>query len=965
MSEAREPKIILDLSYRADVPEIKADNFNNFIQQEAFHRLRAILHAQLDDIKKSSQGGVGNYSGLMHDRCHNAVAILGGRGSGKTTFILNALEMLAAKIESPQQGGLSAEAMSHDFGRVHRLDVIDPTLIEHKEHILITVLSKIKEVVDARYRQHQRDECDSKWDRAYERVIEDLKKVGAGLPILKEIGSRGLDDEAWDNPQYVLQSGLDRARSGAGLERTIRDFIGSALDFIGKDAFVLPLDDIDTNFESGWPVLEVLRKYITTPRLIVLLSGDFALYSLLVRDRQWKLLKQLNKIEGVADSRRHHQFRLDVDRLESQYLQKVIKPGNRIELMPLSYFWEIEPRRNDFWLDFQNERLSLEEVMQHLTRWTLYSTKPADQNRLAMLMLRQPVRTVIHVLRAMENAGLLSNREQTSPEPEKLRELHAVLAETFLTELQSQGLIAERINLAPTEYVLNEVLSFLNRNDLWKEGYNLDPAFQDDAPSLASLCLAARLTRELRTAPALIFDYLVKVCLARDFLIDCSKEIRERTFRTLALDRLEPSRNTAARAVAFIRSANKVFDKRPSLQGTIGVYYNRSIRSGRVRAHYNIGDDKSHDAIIASSDYMRDYFDILMELNPKQRVSEAQEIGYYVNTWARLESQLKGNEGTGATFLRMVTVLLADEVRQKSTFVSALPLIGCLASVLGSQSAKEALQGIWTTTRSEILTAQGKYGDEEDEAEADDQEDEENEVEPIAFAEAVEAWRRPAQMKISSVEPLPVFVMARIWSRFSDALRKIDDIHSTKKYVGWLLHRQIVAFLNAFLVEEALHREQSAVVNQRGEKIGPDLGDPVATDRAFLRNASLVEQGILNAPIFLAIFACPLWTPYLKPQSDHDQVFSRHIRMWQDLVGSDANALESTIKIQYTTRVIRTMTHEFPNMHYLLNSLLVYSGQKLARHRPRRGGTSGGAEKASSDGGTDGGADGVILAATV
>ncbi len=182
MSEVLEPQIILDLTDRADVPQIKADNFNNFIQQDAFHRLRAILRAQLDDIKKSSRAGVEDGSRLMRDRCHNAVAILGGRGSGKTTFILNALDMLAANIDPPRQGGPSAEVMSQDFKRMHRLDVIDPTLIEHKEHILITILAKIKQVVDDHYRKSQREECNSNGDRAYERVIDDLKKVGSGLP---------------------------------------------------------------------------------------------------------------------------------------------------------------------------------------------------------------------------------------------------------------------------------------------------------------------------------------------------------------------------------------------------------------------------------------------------------------------------------------------------------------------------------------------------------------------------------------------------------------------------------------------------------------------------------------------------------------------------------------------------------------------------------------------------------------
>jgi len=797
-------------------------------------------------------------------------------------------------------------------------------------------------VVDKHHKDNQRHDKNDEED--YMAVTNTLKAVGEGLPALKEIGGNGLSAEAWDNPQYVLQEGLKRARTGIGLEAALQKFITKALKYIDRDVFILPLDDIDTNFESGWPVLEVLRKYLTTPNFIVVLSGDFTLYSLLVRDQQWKLLENLDRIEGgQVQPARHDELAREVNRLESQYLQKIIKPGNRIELLPLSFFWESRARRDDFDMKFngQHGAVSLDTAMRLLTLRTLYSEKQDDLHRLAMLILRQPTRTVIHLLRALEVSELVAGlatpelpatvppAQEPAIEPAGLREFHATMAETFLTELQSMGLMADRINLTPTEIFLTEVHTFLGRNNLWEEGYSLEPAFREDAPSLASLCLGARLGREMRTSPGLIFDYLIKVCGTRDIKIGLpTGTLINALMSFLALDRQEQAGITASRMIGAIRSQGNKVERRASLRGTVAVYYVRRNRRGSkgdqpvgIHEHFGIEDSKAtFDKLKAANKYVAGYLARNYDTTIPNILSPNQQVGFLFNSWKRLESQLTVTASPGPSFLRLVSIELADQSGQKSSFISALPLIGCLAALLNRANPEELLDAMGSTLRPYMAPSWAAPVTDTDQADGEDSPLPRQSVEakPTAFAAALKKWSDNAIAQLEAIAPLPPFVLARIWQRFQDTLAKIDDeVRNSERYVGWLLHRQVVAFLNAFLVEESRHRDDKSTMS---------LANPVTTDRYFLLNLKR-NQAASRPSIFNVIFSCPLWSPYLRPDTKPVKfdkgapgfpIFQQHL----DSI-SDQNEILTAIEIKYQTGIGKVQSHSFVNMHDVLNSLLV------------------------------------------
>ena len=116
---------------------------------------------------------------LSYTRIHNAMLIQGGRGSGKTTFLLNALRRLNASqnLNNSEEPDIAKVA-----GNLHVLPMIDPTLIETKENIIIVILSMIEAAI-----AHVTDDSGK-----MEKVRQSLAE---GLGLLDGIGRRQLGHE--------------------------------------------------------------------------------------------------------------------------------------------------------------------------------------------------------------------------------------------------------------------------------------------------------------------------------------------------------------------------------------------------------------------------------------------------------------------------------------------------------------------------------------------------------------------------------------------------------------------------------------------------------------------------------------------------------------------------------------------------------------------------------------------------
>lgn len=269
-----------------------------------FERVMNIVKKQVSKLDCSNTD---SFFSVEHQ--YNTISIFGGRGTGKTTFILSLLRNIKKEYKDEAQ----------------ILNIVDPTQMEEKEHIFLVILSLIDNVVREKIEQKKKmaagDSCCE--ERGWNHKLSSLAK---GLPTLD--GLNKSQYENWDDNWYIVESGINNVKSAYDLEKNFHELVDEALRIIGKKFFVLAFDDTDVDFSKGWHILETIRKYLTSPKLVIFLSGNLTLYSFNVRLQQWKQFKELKDFEG-------HDYKSQVNQLEGQYLLKVLKPENRIQLRSL------------------------------------------------------------------------------------------------------------------------------------------------------------------------------------------------------------------------------------------------------------------------------------------------------------------------------------------------------------------------------------------------------------------------------------------------------------------------------------------------------------------------------------------------------------------------------------------------------------------------------------------------------
>lgn len=248
----------------------------------------------VDDVPKNSES-------FNETRSHKAISIDGERGTGKTSVLVN----LRSYLESHHK----------EFaGDIHILEPIDPTLLEDGEslflHIIVAAVLQDKDIKAAQCR-------DINKSRVFTHKLEEL--------------AHGL--ESVDLQQS--QRGMDKIRSLYGskhLANCVEAFLKSALDLIGKRILILPIDDVDTSLNRAFENLEILRRYLTSPYVLPIVSGDRDLYD----EVCWRDFHgRLNK-----DSSYNRKKSYDIAKeLAIEYQRKILPLPRRLSMPAVSDYW--------------------------------------------------------------------------------------------------------------------------------------------------------------------------------------------------------------------------------------------------------------------------------------------------------------------------------------------------------------------------------------------------------------------------------------------------------------------------------------------------------------------------------------------------------------------------------------------------------------------------------------------------
>jgi hypothetical protein len=894
------------------IPIHESSDARVFSEESSIIQVEALN--DLQDRVKETLGRIKDFSNSLESddlwerlRHHDVITILGGRGTGKTTFILNALHSL-----SRAEKGLD----------LINLGIIDPTLVECRESIFLNIISRIRQKVD-NWRNSPSLGAPSELGK-YDQFQRQLQVLAKGLSQLNGIGSKALMHDAWDEPEFIMEEGLNNVQQGEALERDFHLFIKAALDCLGKKAFIMAFDDIDTNFSNGWDVLEILRKYLTSPQLVVLLSGDFDLYSNLVRMKQWEhfdkeFLKKEFDTGSKADAVR---FRNRVDSLEDQYMLKILKPSRRIELKRLEQVvaeYTVSVLRKDG--DVTPEGLS--ESLREMLITNYHLTKSTGLPAATLHLIKQPVRTVIQILRGIEE---LNCESSTQDQLSSAFAMHDRMARIFATPLRHLGFQGPKDILATRErFGMNTLALRLQQNGLLEDGAALPPTLGSDDRNSMALVMGGHYATAIHQQPGLLFDYFIKVLLTRDEVGERDEETQQEYLKLVSLEVDDLCSITALKHGVYSQRITYKSGERPINRGYLRLsakWIQRQSALERIQTLWctpELTKGQLDEEVIPDgvNEHVTDFLN-----SPGWKdisVKHNQLIGKYYNISDSLSKYITSWHKAIANLL---LVGINDGGRKTAYFLSAyrlVALIGLLAEFDKGELEDALKRTLWPKA---IRKEQGAVDDKdpdvlqgEDDDTPDDQNTNFDSLED--FLEAVDAWKSSSKGQESGIKPLPLQVYADIWSRFQDTIDKIaeelKDLHA-----GFVIERFVVAFLNACLVEECLHNKQDIQLN---------LDRPISAEDNFVQNLAKIRSDLVPKeiyPLFSWVFACPVWSILLGPDSQSMKIHQEFLSQIYKQPTSEGSTTPAFAEVHYSGAYFR-------NLYPLLNTLAVSYAHKQTK----------------------------------
>lgn len=304
---------------------------NELWQQQAAH----VLAEHLERFGKQAAERISNKCRRnTSNNIHNAILVSGGRGTGKSVFLKNA--------EAIWENHAKAK---NDLPNLYFTPLIDPTLLQDHDNFTNVLIAHIYNQVIYKLKSSQRHS--SEYEINEKKFYDSLRKLA----------------EAIEQPGDISEhTGLDKIiqySSGIKIDKLFYEFVSSAKPILNCDAIVLPIDDVDMALSKAYSVLEEIRRRLSCPDIIPIVSGDLELYQHLVK---LKLANDLNSTLPHND--KYIQFRDEKSKeLSEAYVTKILPNQYRIALQPIEDLVSIltiqdpqltPPNHNQSYQDYQH-----------------------------------------------------------------------------------------------------------------------------------------------------------------------------------------------------------------------------------------------------------------------------------------------------------------------------------------------------------------------------------------------------------------------------------------------------------------------------------------------------------------------------------------------------------------------------------------------------------------------------------
>lgn len=315
-------------------PKATIENKDNFIYADELDKVVKLIHERIIDITQIENSfDKFNIKQTFEElRMHDTILIDGKRGSGKTTFLLNVKAELERKNKNDNDKS----------NNVKILDSIDPNQLDEKSNILLILLAHIyTELVT--YIQKNLDRNHNKKDE-YKKLTTMLHNITSAISATQE---RNYEDDY--HKLYNLHQSLI-------IDETLHDFFSQVCDFFKVQALILPIDDIDMDFIHGYKVVDSIRKYLSTPKIIPIISIDTTQIYALIKTEHYKHFGY-SKHGSKSDIKKEHELGF-LKSLPEEYLQKIMMPTRKIVLYDMYELYKshLNTHSKDIYFKFNSNK---------------------------------------------------------------------------------------------------------------------------------------------------------------------------------------------------------------------------------------------------------------------------------------------------------------------------------------------------------------------------------------------------------------------------------------------------------------------------------------------------------------------------------------------------------------------------------------------------------------------------------
>lgn len=351
-------------------------NHNTLLAVSVYEKLHVFIK---DALLVPAQHTHGSFN---QSRVHRAVLIDGARGTGKSSVLINLDTYLRSK--DPQL-----------LYRVHIFKPVDPTLLEDHDDLFLNVIVAAI-LSDEAVRQAQTRDAEGRQQLQYQ-----LQTLGQALESMQSQRDK---------------QGLDKIRSFIGnqqLVEEVHNFFNAIRKLLDKDLLVLTVDDVDTSLNRAFENMEVVRRYLVTPYVLPLISGDLELYQevtwrefhgRLLEDSSYKKKEAYERALGLAKEYQRKilplQYRLKMPTVPDYLRDEEIRMGEEgsrhVLSLPMLHGW-IEGLINGAVNGLENSRLPVPLPVVRALAQLVYQVKdliPAlaeqvSENKLTLRSLRR------------------------------------------------------------------------------------------------------------------------------------------------------------------------------------------------------------------------------------------------------------------------------------------------------------------------------------------------------------------------------------------------------------------------------------------------------------------------------------------------------------------------------------------------------------------------------------------------